>query len=681
MGTYQKSIFSILPILLAIFLISGANSAMHSIANEAFVPSVLIYSSIFGMVCVLFGNIFITLLRIPVIEVSPFKSVLSLWLIGFILVSFALMLMAFTTTNEIGVNFWILAIVGFLITSAPTVSKTLLSSNFSKFDFIALMLIICGSVIWSQENLRAMSIDEHIVTFHPWYDLYFHASKIDIFANSTGMNDLSDQFHSGRPLPLYHYGSYMASALISNLSGVTAYPIAAGWYAPVGFILTGLAAWTLGSSTMGSYGGLGAVFAVTLLPDPSFYKLGNGWTSYYFFQTVGIGGAYATAILALAWAFLFRFLESSKIRYIVVAFIFAGFSALFKSTIFVAYSFLLPLFAIVFFKGFSKHQKLLYLFCALAILAVAVEVLEYVPTAPTLTLSTSGAEANFNQIIRSFGQNITSLHAAIKDIVTLSPSVLVMFAPLLITSATYGLVLPLAAFVFIISLRGNVAKPWLYFPIFILLNHAIVSLLLAPNISPRGDLFEIIHKTFVWPYFAISIWAFANVANILSEFRTLTNKLTTSAFILVSSITALYCGKNVQSNMSFSKGNVNRTISRGLYDIGVYLRERSNKNDVLQNENNYYDMELTAISGVDSYILTPYYRVSQKRSEEENERINDVEKLLKLDKSTDVIAGATVLGIDWLILSPSFKFGWKSEMSPVYSSNGYELYLLNDSQQ
>ena len=63
-----------------------------------------------------------------------------------------------------------------------------------------------------------------------------------------------------------------------------------------------------------------------MLPDASHLALGSFWTSYYFFQQVGIGGAYATGILAFAWGAAFHALRRGSWVWLAVGA--AAFSAL-----------------------------------------------------------------------------------------------------------------------------------------------------------------------------------------------------------------------------------------------------------------------------------------------------------------------------------------------------------------
>ena len=161
----------------------------------------------------------------------------------------------------------------------------------------ALCLVICvlAAGFWSSENLQPLTVGDDVVIAHAWKDLFVHARNVAMFGFSRGADTLSDFQITGQPVPLYHYASYMIPAALLSLGGGSAYSLAAAIIAPLGVILTGAAAYGFGRLVTGrETPGLLALAVLLLIPDASYLGLGNRWTSYQFFQQVGLAGPYGT---------------------------------------------------------------------------------------------------------------------------------------------------------------------------------------------------------------------------------------------------------------------------------------------------------------------------------------------------------------------------------------------------
>lgn len=652
-------------------LIAVAGSLWQAVALGRFSPALLFGSLLVGLLLSAVGIGFLSLLEPGRSEKGALSS-LSAYLVGFILVSSALLLLAFTSPFAIWLNFVILGVASAAMLFVPSARSGLKRVSFSKVEAFALLLVLVSSGFWSQENLASITVGQETVVSHPWQDIPFHAMQISLFARADGAGQLSNPLMAGQPVPLYHYGSYMVASLLCRLTGLDAYSLTTGWYAPIALVLTGLAAWSLGSSLLGAAGGLAAVFGTMLIPDPSYYSLGNRWTSYFFFQTVGIGAAYAVAILGLSWAFFFKYLRTGAVRLVFAALLFCALSALFKALIFLVYSSVLLVFAVMFAKGISRPGRALLLAALLVADVLGLLLLSHMPNAPTLAISSSGALVNLDFILHKFGssspgwlQEYLCHHASY-------PVHLLLGTPIVLLT-TYGPLLLACLMAVCLSVRWRLHRAWTVFPVALLANHLVVALCLEPN-HGAGDTFEIIHKTFVFPYFAVVAWTAATLfsRSVGSSHR--------SGFVLLAVSAAALCavwqaGKTVHSGMVRAKGMTRLAIPRGLYDAARFIREHAPKDAVVHYSEDDGRAMLAALTErtlfVDRYAVPPYSVVP-----EEARRKQLADHLLTLPTADSVQGMAAELGIDWLLLADERRPSWAAEACPETKAQGFRLFRV-----
>ena len=602
-------------------------------------------------------------------------SSLSAYLVGSVLVCTALLLLAFTSPVAIGINFAIVSVACVAALFSRTVRVGWKRLSFGKVEAFALLLVLVSAGFWSHENLESITVRGQEVISHPWQDIPFHVMQVSLFAHADGAGQLSDPLLAGQPVPLYHYGSYMITSLLCRLTGLDAYSLTTGWYAPMALVLTGLAAWSLGASLLGTAGGLGAVFATMLIPDASYYWLGNRWTSYFFFQTVGIGAAYAVAILGMAWALFFTFVRTETRRFLFVALLFCALSAFFKATNFVVYSSALFVFAAAFAHGAGRPARLLLVGLLIANL-LGLLVVSQLPNAPTLAISSLGAHVNLDNILNNFP---SSSLGWLREYLNSRPSYRVQFllgVPLVLL-ASYGLFLLACLVAVFLSVRSRLHPAWTLFPVFLLANHVFVALCLDSN-HGIGDTFEIIHKTFVFPYFAVAAWAGATLFSRLNV--SLRSARVGGALLFAVSAVALagayQAGKSVQSGMLWADKATRLAVPRGLYDAAQFIRERTPTDAVVQYSENDELATLAALGERKSFVV--HYTVHQPGAvtPEEARRMEQVEMLLTLPATDSAKAMAAALRIDWLLVDEKRQPPWAGQLRHKFESHRFRLYYV-----
>jgi hypothetical protein len=250
---------------------------------------------------------------------------------------------------------------------------------------------------------------------------------------------------------------------------------------------------------------------------------------------------------------------------------------------------------------------------------------------------------------------------------------LLLGAPLILLT-TYGLLGLGCLAALWLSWSRKLNRAWTLFPVIILANHIFVALCLAENHGP-GDKFEIIHKTFVFPYFAIAAWS---AATLFSQFMQATKhrgwRDSAIAFTSVALLASVYeAGRTLQSGSVSAPHATNLTIARGIYDAAQIIRKRMNTDEAVQLSENDERAFFAALTERKAFIVR-YTEPPFPITAEAARRAEQIDTLLSLDRGDSAKRMAASLGIDWLLLGANKQPRWAAELSPEFESQGYRLY-------
>jgi hypothetical protein len=433
----------------------------------------------------------------------------------------------------------------------------------------ALFLI---SAFWSQENLLPARFNsENNVILHPWIDMFFHSRTVSQFATSQGAQYLSHFQIYGQPLPPYHYAGYMMSAAVMSLSGPPALTLVPVLMAAFGTFLTGLVAFLCGkflaqknlSKNPEKIAALTALL-VLCIPDPSYFGISSRWTSYFFFQQVGLGGIFGVICLALAWLY---FAES----YLCAALLFCALTMIFKVQIFMVYGPLTLLAMIWLRKNWPRPLRISLTVGLLALVGIALYILPQIPNAPTISISSSGATKNIGMILEMSSEWERSFWQSLQGFAPYYLWQVLIGTPILLLSIFGVWLAP------ILFLRKS---PLRFFPWMILGSLLLVVLGTSAN-TGYGDSFEVNYKTFVWPYFAVAVWAAANFAMYLAEKKWFHSK-NRIALIGVLIALSLIFGKTTQSALPNAGMATNIKISTADYECAQWIRQNTDPSVMIQ---------------------------------------------------------------------------------------------------
>ncbi|MGZ5786210.1 MAG: hypothetical protein ACXWJM_09850 [Ramlibacter sp.] len=605
-------------------------------------------------------------------------------LLGMIALGTLLIVLSFTTPLSILGNFVLASMLtafGIYRARVPSggASTAQLMPYASNEALFTLGLSMVAGACWSVENLKGIRlVAPDVFESFPWQDMFFHGKNVARFIHSHGPSTLGNDRVLGRPLDVYHYASYAIPAFIGRVSGAQAYSLATSILPVLGMGWTGMAAYSLGKTCANGRVGAFAACGVLLVPDASFFGLGNSWTGYFFFQQVGVGALYAVSTLAMAASLGMHAIKTGSRRLMVGAAVLVAASALYKVQIVLVYGVPLFIFLLWNFRRHHWHASLVAIAGTLLSYAVFVSLLGRVPHAPSLSFSAAGALVNLEQIIRSFP---SPLAAALSVFFPPTASYLHLVAlgvPLVLVS-TYGIWLVALAAAPVLMKKTNGAQRLVFFcGVLALCAHVVVALGVAPNTSGWGDPFEIIHKTFVWPYYLVVVSCCIVIGSWLGDEPPITwGRQVRAGFALaIVFATGLVAtiGPTVQASLIFSATAMRLKLSRSLYEAADYLRTRSAPNSIVQYSENDPYLMLSSLSERDSYVIQCV--VNCPPDPETARRFAILRSILELPDIAEVRANARKLGIDWLVVKGGSR-SWQSAPGANPETTFGDLYLYS----
>lgn len=543
--------------------------------------------------------------------------------------------------------------------------------------FLALLMILIASVFWSAENLRGLyQTEPDLFESHPWQDMFGQTVNVSRFMNPRGAPSLGNEQLLGFPLQLYHYGSYMIPAFVGRVSGVQAYSLATSILPVLGMLWTGMAAYVLGKSCVGARVGAIAATGVLFVPDPSFWGLGNSWTGYFFLQQVGMGGLYGVAVLALASALGMWAVRMGSARLLGAALLLIVVAAFYKVQIVLVYGMPLVVILLGFFRPLRGYQRLAAIAAAGVAYVALVSLMAHIPRTPSLGFSTAGAAINMRQIAAGFPPTLSAILLPLFPLNASYLQTLLRGVPLVLVT-TYGVWLAVLVAGMRLLRNADIGQKFAAaLALSALATHLVVAFALEPNHSGRGDLFEIMHKTLVWPYFAVaaasSILASAWWVKLQRFMSVATARTTVVMASMAAVVLVALVGPTTQSS-SIWAGNATRIrIPRDYYEAAEYLRTHTPADAVVQFFENDPILSLTALSERKSFVAHCVINCGQMPMVA-RERVALLAKVLNQADVAAVRSAARGLGIDWLVMKGRSR-GWQAE--PVAADAVFGDYFL-----
>lgn len=669
--------------VLALFW-AGTLSAWATIASGSFAFSIFLAAALLAATLLGLGHIVVSTL-LPTFPLAT--DALFVFLCGFVSLNALLLLLGFLVPY--GPLFNLLLLIGAILLAflrkkdlPPSIHTIALNDGYA---VLTLLIAAVAPILWFQESFHFASFGQDVIVFHQWGDIFVHSTIVNIFSRESGLDNLRSMFTAGEPLPIYHYAAYAIPAMLKTLSEAPALLITSTVMPSLGLFLVALSAYCLGQIYLPGPGGILAVCAVTLFPDPSFYGVSSRWNSYFFFLEIAVAVGYAIAVMGFALTLILGGLKAHLTVPVWMGVIMAGFSVFFKAPIAIVYSLALCLMAFLFMPTFSRTHRLLLSGGVLAGFLVLIFIMRGLPGVPTLEFSSLEKFSTIETMLSISAKPIGLMRSLFTDEFRAIQSTggKLFFGFVLVSIGYLGIFLLLLPLGLRFAIKNDMPRYFVTYPLVVMLNLFIVAMCMAPNVSGSGDLYEITHKTFVWPYFAVAAWlgtVFSGpVLAILQSVATKigTNLLTTLVVVLVCA-TPLYSGNQTLSVVGWRISNI--PMPRGLYECAIFLRTHSRTDAVVQLQLPQQDLWLTfpAVSEKYSFAATFMFpRTHAKDYPEYQRRIAWLDALLQESDPIHAITELRNTTIDWFVVNTTTPPAWLAHRIPEFTSGDYRVYKVS----
>jgi hypothetical protein len=546
-------------------------------------------------------------------------------------------------------------------------------------DAIGFLLCCAFTAAWCKEVAAAPKLLQHTGQFQPWVEYFMHAGGISEFGDERaigrGLIWLVDT-----PLILYHYASYAVAATFALPLNEPGLSIATSVWLPLGFLTASAAAYTLGTCFAGATGGLAALLAVLVLPDPSNYGLRNGFFSFHWMLVAIPASPYGLASALLAVAFLQRWSTGRSRHALVASASLVAATLVVRMQVFVL---LAPawLMCVAYLGRIHKRPKILLIIFLVVATAFAL-LLWYPPNLPSsFTWAIDGDRALerflfqvhrrqeptayqglYAQILSAFGEDIGHT-----------------LGVLLVYPICLGAFLIALPFAYLMHDRAKLVFSNV-FPLTLLLWFGVI-MALAP-IPAHGDATEYPHRSFFLLYATIAIWTAGLSIRLLSATGTHGDRLWQT--IAVASIVALPFTWTAAAKLAHPKPHwarfwVNYPVQHELLAASAILRSRSEPGDVFAMPVREFRITsadeqtiVIALTGLPSYLARPgvqrmlggiYSDVSARRFDE----LGGIEVASDADTALQKLRA---LGIRWYLVADANRPQWDPERTRTAWSKG-----------
>lgn len=564
-----------------------------------------------------------------------------------------------------------------------TPAQPLIRLRLGQDGLFALAVILIASVGWSLENLRGMSpVAPGVFESHPWVDIFGHSTNVSRFMNPRGAPSLGNEQFAGLPLAPYHYAAYMLTAFVGRVGNLQAYALTASILPMLGMIWMGMAAYLIGRACAGARAGAVAALGLMMLPDTPGWGLGHTWTSYFFFQQVGMGGAYAVAVMGLAVVLGVRSAQVRSWRPLFGAGVLIGVAALYKIQVVLAFGLPLAILLVALHTPWAPRVRLGVAVLLVILYGLALAVAAAVPHAPTLGFTTEFARMNVSMILGLYPKFLSSpLRPLLGEDASYARVVVIGICVILVK--IYGAWLVILAAGAVLSRRVHArARAYrgflLALALLAIVTHLIAALCVGPNLSGRGDLYEVIHKAFVWPYFVVAVCSSTLLGMYLAQrMRTWPRSwgAAAAALALVAGTgLVMVLGQNTQTRVT-SASPLRVQLHADYLAATEYLRTQTSPDAVVQYYENDPVKMFAALTERKSFVIMCDVNCGTNVPLAER-RFAQLEAALEQPDVNAMRAALRSLGIDWLVIARD-KRAWQGRPGAVADAKFGTLELYS----
>jgi hypothetical protein len=541
---------------------------------------------------------------------------------------------------------------------------------------LCIALSLAAATLWSRDCLDPIETRPGAVVIEPWQDSFVHAGRIATFAHGEGRETLRHFLYGDRPMPLYHYGGYLAPAALVALTSTPALAAFTGFAVPFAVFLTGLAAFALAGTLWGRWPGLASSAAVLLLPDAAQQGADNHFFSYHWLLQTAPALALGIAGAAAAWALLIEGCRAGRPPLVVAGWIVGATCVVYKAHVFVANALLWWIYPPLFLAGVGRRWRVAWLAAAVVVFGGVVGLSQGVARVPSLRLDASAAPTYPRVVVRWFepgaARELFERYAPADDAGFLAA---LPWHGALLLFVTFGLLAPLCLGV-ALWVRRRTATSILLFPLLVTASYLAMALGLSLNERPVGRPEELLHRPFVWAWFALCVWtAGAAYHRVLGDGppRSALARAAAVGAIALGLLVPLRLGIGLRYGPPFGHLATDHVVPNGLLAACEFLRSHAAPHDLVQDSSNDPELIVSALSE-----RSPFAAVRSPDQPHAGHYLEEMRVLAAAGSVQEVAAFSRRTGLKWYLLRPEDSLAWPAELleHPAFGAGGYRVYRL-----
>lgn len=510
---------------------------------------------------------------------------------------------------------------------------------------------------WCRRDAAAFPMLTATGVLPVWVDYYIHGATIAQFGSSLAVGGSIEV--AGQPLPLYHYGPFMIAAAIGGVTDVPGLGLAGAVLLPVGLLVAALGSYALAATLAGPLAGALAVAFLALLPDASFYGLGNGFFGFHWLLFTAPGSGYALGAAAVALILANEWLRDRNLYAAALAIVLIA--AVFQLRI-LFLPVLLPAFTIMLAceTAFVRRHMRMLMWLAFGAGALTLALLLAAPVVRNFWLEHS-VVTRFLELVHQGNQPTAydGLYAGLVASVGKTAAIPVGIALLLpLLLGGFVLLYPAALIAWI---RRAGWQTFDLFPPLLLLTYIAV-VLLAP-MAPNGSDSEFQHRPFVLVYQVVAIWSAAYLCRIAFGGNTDNLPFARSAVIAVAAasiLTGWLTGfEPGRPKSAWSKLFYRIPIAQGVVEAAAFVRHAARPGDIIavvpvDPKATLIDLAIEVVGLTDgpSYLARPGIQMIQGGPHRREVTIDRIARLGEVEAATDPATAFVLLrqmGVTWYI--------------------------------
>jgi hypothetical protein len=579
--------------------------------------------------------------------------------------------LCFALTAATAFSLWTLVVAGFALRYRREQAG---ARSLDAAEFASLLLSAAATAVWCRDIAGATQRAAHGEPLLAFVDFLIHAGVISHFGDPLAVGRGSIDL-AGVSLPPYHYASYALAAVLAAPLDLPGLPLSSAVWLPLGFFTMCAGAYALGEARAGPAGGLAALGALTLVPDPASYGLhGFHW------NVIALpGSSYAIGFCLLALAFLRRWSPGGRWMPLAVAGILVAGTALVRIHVF---ALAVPAMLMIAALAFPAVRRRIPVLLAAALAALAAFVVVFyavvpyaVPALETMLdlmlsdhMGPTAYALSYGRLVANYGQGLA-----------LPAAIMVWLAACL---GALAVLYPLSAWLVrrVRGPQGPEVEPAVFLACYLAL------LITAPT-PQLGDSTEFTQRPYVLLYAVIAVWTASNLAIALSTgergARRAWLALLVAAGLALPLIWSHAPALGSQPRFKWAWEYYVLRLQEGLPEAAAFLRANARPGDVFATREvtlawgaRDLTTDLVALTGMPAYLGRAYIQLSQGGSREQTVR-QRYAALARIASEQDAAAATRRLreiGVQWYVVAGEGPSWDRGRARAAFSADNVAVY-------